>query len=95
MASYRETAAELVGRYRADAAINGLRFARDQEDALVASFARALQTACERHVARLARPPRLPSWTHLTSVIPAFGEWLTDAVELDSECGATFSYGAP
>jgi glucosyl-3-phosphoglycerate synthase len=84
VACYRDVAADLVGRYRADAAINGLRFERAREELIVASFADALQTACARHLARLARAPLLPSWAHITSAIPAFGEWLEEAVEMDS-----------
>jgi glucosyl-3-phosphoglycerate synthase len=84
--SYREAATELVNRYHADAVINGLSFVRAHEDTLVAAFARALQTACERHAARRARPPLLPSWTQVTSAIPSFGEWLWEAVELDNSC---------
>jgi glucosyl-3-phosphoglycerate synthase len=86
--SYREAATELVNRYHADAVINGLSFVRAREDQLVASFAQALQTACERHVCRLARPPILPSWTQVTSAIPSFGDWLWEAVELDNNCPA-------
>src|SRR5262245_6807273 len=86
--SYHEAATELVNRYHADAAINGLSFFRAREDQLVASFARALQTACERHIAHLARAPLLPSWTQVTSAIPSFGDWLWEAVELDNNCPA-------
>jgi glucosyl-3-phosphoglycerate synthase len=93
VSSYRAAATELVGRYQADAAINGLTFARAREETLIASFADALQTACERHLARLARAPLLPCWTHVTSAIPAFGEWLEQAVALDSQREVALSYG--
>jgi glucosyl-3-phosphoglycerate synthase len=88
VACYRDVAADLVGRYHADAAINGLRFDRRCEETLIASFAEALQTACSRHLAHLARAPLLPSWAHITSAIPAFSEWLEEAVEMDSSWSA-------
>ena len=88
VACYRDVAADLVGRYHADAAINGLRFDRKCEETLIASFAEALQTACSRHLAHLARAPLLPSWAHITSAIPAFSEWLEEAVDMDSSWSA-------
>lgn len=92
IAAYRTAADNLVGRYRADAAVNGLRYALAREDALVESFATALTTACERHAAKVVTP-LLPSWERITRALPQFGDWLTEAVELDSGLMADMSYG--
>ena len=93
VATYRRVAAEMVGHYYADAAINGLTFERAREEALVSAFAVALETACERHVARVARTPLLPGWGHVSSAMPHFGEWLLEAVEQDSGCEEGLSCG--
>lgn len=91
--AYREAADELVSRYRADAAVNGLQFALTHEDALVESFACALKTACERRAARVMRVPLLPSWARVGAALPQFGDWLRRAVEIDSRPAADLSYG--
>jgi glucosyl-3-phosphoglycerate synthase len=92
VAAYRKAADDLVGRYRAEAAVNGLRYALSKETALVESFATALATACERHAAR-AMAPLLPSWERVSAALPQFGEWLKDVVELDSSVMADVAYG--
>jgi glucosyl-3-phosphoglycerate synthase len=91
--TYRQIAYDMVGHYFADAAINGLAFARAREEAIVSTFCGALKTACERHVARLARPPLLPGWAHVTAALPDFRERLIEAVDLDSALEARASCG--
>jgi glucosyl-3-phosphoglycerate synthase len=93
-AAYRSAADDLVRRYRADAAVNGLRYALARESRHIESFAEALATACERHAAKVMAP-LLPSWERVMAAFPHFGAWLTDAVELDGSVMADVSYGTP
>jgi glucosyl-3-phosphoglycerate synthase len=91
--TYRQVAYDMVGHYFADAAINGLAYARAREEALVSAFCGALKTACERHMARLMPPPLLPGWAHVTSALPNFHERLIEAVDLDGAFEARASCG--
>jgi glucosyl-3-phosphoglycerate synthase len=91
---YIRAAADLVRRYRADAAINGLVFEREREDEAVLAFAEALRIACDRYVSHSRGAPAMPSWDRVMAAIPEFAALLHRAVDDDSRPIAAVSSGA-
>ncbi len=78
VAAYRRTARDTIQQYRADAAINGLRFDVREEQHTVDVFAEAVRTACEHQVSG-AVLPLMPTWDDVVSAIPAFPSLLQQA----------------
>jgi len=92
---YASTAHDLIGRYQADAAINGLSFDRDREEGTVRAFADAWRIAGDAYVRNQSHtPPMIPSWERVLSTVPDFFEMLHDAVEHDSRATAVLASGA-
>ncbi len=79
---YRRTARDTIEQYRADAAINGLRFDVREEQHIADVFAEAVRAACAQHVAG-AVVPLMPTWDQVISAIPAFPSLLQQAVDED------------
>jgi glucosyl-3-phosphoglycerate synthase len=84
LVQYVRAAADLLRRYRADAAINGLMFERAREDDTVLAFADALRIACDRYAGPARGAPAMPSWDSVMAAIPEFGALLHQAVDEDS-----------
>jgi glucosyl-3-phosphoglycerate synthase len=84
LVQYIRAAADLMRRYRADAAINGLIFEREREDETVLTFADALRIACDRYASDSRGAPSMPSWDRVMAAIPEFGALLHHAVDEDS-----------
>lgn len=82
-AHYLRTARDLVRRYEADAAINGLVFDRHQEESTIEVFARSLALASRRHLDDPLGVPTIPAWGRVIAAIPDFLDMLRDAVELE------------
>lgn len=81
---YQRTAQDMVRRYEADAAINGLSFDRHQEETTLEIFSRSLSAACEHHVENPLAVPMIPDWERVVSAIPSFLDLLRDAVDVES-----------
>lgn len=84
LVQYVRAAADLTRRYRADAAINGLTFDREREDATALAFAEALRIACARYLDGVRGAAPMPSWDRVMAAIPEFGALLHCAVDQDS-----------
>ncbi len=85
---YVRTAQDTIGRYYADAMLNGLKFDRHGEEVAVAVFARSLRAAAAEFLADPGGTLLIPNWNRVLSAIPEFFELLEDAVEQDARKAA-------
>ncbi len=81
---YLRMAEDMIGRYYADARLNGLQFDRHAEEQAVAAFARSLRLAAEYYLQDPLGRPLIPNWNRVVSAIPNFFELLLDAVHADN-----------
>lgn len=86
-AAYVRTAQDAIARYSDDAALNGLRFDRHEEEVAVETFSRALRAAGLAFVRDPMGAPQIPNWSRVTSALPELLPELRDAVESDSRPG--------
>ena len=85
--SYLRQAEDALRFYSADAAINGLRFPRHEEESAVATFVRSIRTAAKAFQEDPLALPLIPNWNRLQSALPTFFEELLEAVALDNKGG--------
>jgi glucosyl-3-phosphoglycerate synthase len=78
---YVRIAEDTIGRYYADALLNGLHFERHVEELAVATFAQSLRQAAAEFLEDPLGPPLIPNWNRVISAIPGFFGMLLDAVE--------------
>ena len=83
-AAYDRTALDLIDRYEADAAFNGLAFDRHAEEAAIQVFARAIVRAGDEFLKDPLEPAFLPSWARIRSELPDLSDRLVDAVNADN-----------
>jgi glucosyl-3-phosphoglycerate synthase len=88
-AGYLRTAEDSLTRYRADAALNGLKFDIHGEEEAVHAFARALRIAAEAFLADPLGAPLIPNWNRVTAAIPDIYAQLKAAVDQDNAERAT------
>lgn len=81
---YVRMAEDTIGRYYADAQLNGLLFDRHEEEFAVATFAKSLRQAAEDFVDDPMGPPQIPNWNRVISAVPDFFDQLLEAVALDA-----------
>ncbi|HXE76012.1 MAG TPA: glycosyl transferase [Candidatus Xenobia bacterium] len=81
---YVRTAEDTIGRYHADAMINGLEFDRHEEEVAVQAFARAIALAGEDYLRDPLGIPLIPNWNRVVAAIPDFFTQLEMAVEEDN-----------
>ncbi len=81
---YVRLAEDTIGRYYADAMLNGLKFDRHGEEVAVATFARCLQEAAAEFCQDPLGKPLIPNWNRVLAAIPEFFDRLLAAVEKDS-----------
>ncbi len=86
---YVRMAEDTIGRYYADAMLNGLTFDRHAEEMAVSAFAKALRKAAMEFVEDPNGLPLIPNWNRVLSAIPEFFELLQNAVDKDSKQVAT------
>jgi glucosyl-3-phosphoglycerate synthase len=84
LVQYIRTAEDTISRYHADAAINGLKFDRHDEEGVVAAFAEALRTACQRYAEDPLGAPLIPNWNRIAAAAPDFLDDLRRAVDEDN-----------
>jgi len=82
---YVRLAEDTIGRYYADAMLNGLKFDRHGEEVAVTTFARSLQEAATEFCRDPLGVPLIPNWNRVVAAIPEFFERLVDAVDKDSK----------
>jgi len=83
-AAYDRTALDLIDRYEADAAFNGLDFDRHGEEAAIQVFAGAIVRAGAEFLEDPLESTFIPSWSRVGSEIPDMAERLVAAVEADA-----------
>ena len=86
-AAYVRTAQDAIARYSDDAALNGLRFDRHEEEVAVETFSRALRAAGLGFVRDPMGAPQIPNWNRVTSALPDFLSELREAVDRDGGQG--------
>lgn len=80
---YVRMAQDTIGRYYADAMLNGLKFDRHSEEQAVAVFAESLKRAASEFIANPRGLPLIPNWNRILAAIPEFFEVMLDAVDRD------------
>ncbi|MDP2964133.1 MAG: hypothetical protein Q8N54_15385 [Sulfurimicrobium sp.] len=72
-------------KYEADAAINGLRFDRNEEATAVEAFTRAIAMAAQAFEENPMATPLIPNWNRVSSAIPGIFDMLKLAVDEDNK----------
>ena len=67
---YVRMAEDTIGRYYADAMLNGLEFDRNEEEAAVAAFAESLRQATQEFVESPLGNQQIPNWNRVLAAIP-------------------------
>ena len=76
---YVRMAEDTIGRYYADAMLNGLEFDRNEEEAAVAAFAESLRQATQEFVEAPLGNQQIPNWNRVLAAIPEFLGLLRDS----------------
>lgn len=83
--AYMRQAEDTLRFYAADAAVNGLRFPRHEEEKATATFARSIQTAAKAFLRDPLWTPLIPNWNRVQSALPDFLDEFHHAVTLDNK----------
>ncbi len=83
--AYMRQAEDTLRFYAADAAINGLRFPRHEEELATATFARSIRTAAKAFLQDPLWTPLIPNWNRVQSALPGFLEEFHYAATLDNK----------
>ncbi len=83
LASYQRQAEDAIGSYYALTKINGLVFARHEEETAVDTFVRALQSAIDQFRADPLSAALIPNWARVLSAVPEAGDLLLEAVDAE------------
>jgi glucosyl-3-phosphoglycerate synthase len=84
VATYVQTAQDMLKRFEDDAAINGLFFDRHEESLAVDTFTKAIKKAAELIMEDPLGVPLIASWDRVTSAIPDILAKIKKAVEEDN-----------
>src|SRR3989304_2876139 len=82
--AYIRLAEDIMVKYEADAAINGLVFDRHEEAMAIEAFANAMQRAAEAFMGKPMGTPLIPNWNRVTSAVPGILAMLKKAVDEDN-----------
>jgi glucosyl-3-phosphoglycerate synthase len=85
VATYVQTAQDMLKRFEDDAAINGLFFDRHQESLAVDTFTKGIKKAAEMIMDDPLGVPLIASWDRVTSAIPDILAKIKKAVEEDNK----------
>lgn len=83
--AYTRQAEDTLRFYAADAAMNGFRFPRHEEETAVSTFARSIRLAARNHMEEPMFWPLIPNWNRVESALPDFLDTLNRAVALDND----------
>jgi glucosyl-3-phosphoglycerate synthase len=86
--AYTRQAEDTLRFYAADAAMNGLRFPRHEEETAVSTFVRSIRLAAKIHMEEPMFWPLIPNWNRVESAMPDFLDDLNKAVALDNHLDA-------
>jgi hypothetical protein len=81
---YVRMAEDTIGRYHADALLNGLEFDRHEEELAVAAFVKSLREAASDFIEDPLGLPLLPNWNRVVAAIPEFFGLLLKGIEGES-----------
>ena len=84
LSAYVRQAEDTMRFYASDAAINGLRYPRHDEENAVDTFVRSIRGAAESFLDDPLWSPLIPNWNRVQSALPLFFDELNEAVRLDS-----------
>jgi glucosyl-3-phosphoglycerate synthase len=82
-AAYLQIAQEAIKKYEDDAAINSLRFDRNEERMAVEAFLRGIKLASQGFLEDPLGVPMISNWARVTAAVPDIFNRLIDAVETD------------
>ena len=83
--TYLKLAQDMLARYEAVAAINGLEFDRHEEARAVDAFTKGIRMAADTIRENPLGTPLIPNWNRAISAVPGILDGLKDAVEKDNE----------
>lgn len=84
MSSYKRTAEDHIERFHADAAINGLKFDRHDEETVVEAFCNSIRIAGDTFIEAPLGAAPIPNWSRVTAALPGVLDELNKAVESDN-----------
>ncbi|MHB9005698.1 MAG: glycosyltransferase family protein, partial [Limisphaerales bacterium] len=84
LSTYMRQAEDTLRFYAADSAINGLEYARHEEENAVAMFTRSIRTAARAFQEDPLWSPLIANWNRVESALPGFMDELREAVRLDN-----------
>ena len=85
LSAYMRQAEDTLRFYAADAALNGLRYPRHEEENAVATFVRSIRIATKEFQADPLSTPLISNWNRVESACPHFLDELREAVRADNE----------
>jgi glucosyl-3-phosphoglycerate synthase len=85
LSAYMRQAEDTLRFYAADAALNGLRYPRHEEENAVATFVRSIRIATKAFQDDPLSTPLISNWNRVESACPHFLEELREAVRADNE----------
>lgn len=84
LSAYMRQAEDTLRFYSADAIINGLTYARHEEERAVATFVRSIRVAAREFLDDPLSSPLIANWNRVQSALPDFFDDLQAAVEADN-----------
>ncbi|MBI3875155.1 MAG: glycosyl transferase [Verrucomicrobia bacterium] len=85
LSAYMRQAEDTLRCYAADAAVNGLKFPRHEEEGAVTTFTSGIRAAAKAFLEDPLSSPLISNWNRVESALPNFLEELNEAVRLDNE----------
>ncbi len=85
LSAYSRQAEDTLRFYAADAAANGLKYLRHEEESAVTTFVRSIRVATEAFQKDPLWSPLIPNWNRVESALPAFLDELREAVRQDND----------
>ncbi len=84
LSAYERKAEETLRHYDADSLINGLTYARHDEEVAVNTFAHSIRAAAKAFLQNPPGTPLIPNWNRVESALPHFLGELSEAVGKDN-----------
>ncbi len=85
LSAYGRQAEDTLRFYAADAAANGLKYPRHEEESAVTTFVRSIRVATEAFQRDPLWSPLIPNWNRVESALPSFLDELREAVRQDND----------
>lgn len=84
LSAYSRQAEDTLRFYAADAALNGLRYPRHEEEMAVSTFVRSIRAGARAFMDDPLATPLISNWNRVESALPSFLDELREAVRLDN-----------